>query len=259
MLEVERLSSGYGKLMVLHDISLSVAEREIVVMLGANGAGKSTLLRTLSGLIAATGGSAHLTERSWLARRLTRSRGTGICHVPEGRGIFAEQSVQDNLELGAFGWARAPACSHGGGIRPGLWTCFRCWPNGGISDAGTLSGGQQQIVAIGRALMARPKLVLLDEPSLGLALLVVTAIFDTIRRLRDLGIGDPSRRTECASGPVISRSRLRAQYREDCHERHRNGSGRKSSGSAKLSWGNLAASPFYPRTYCTCVSNFRLT
>ncbi len=244
--------------MVLHDISLSVAEREIVVILGANGAGKSTLLRTLSGLIAATGGSVRFDGEELLGKEAYRLARNGICHVPEGRGIFADQSVQDNLELGAFGWARGRRARIAAEIDQ-VYGLFPVLAERRHQRAGTLSGGQQQMVAIGRALMARPKLVLLDEPSLGLAPLVVTAIFDTIRRLRDLRIGDPSRRTECASGPVISRSRLRAQYREDCHERHRNGSGRKSPGSAKLSWGNLAASPFYPRTYCTYASNIRLT
>src|ERR1700685_3852554 len=106
MLEVEQLSSGYGKLRVLHDVSLSVAEREIVVILGANGPGKSTLLRTLSGLISATSGSARFKGEELLGKESYRLARQGICHVPEGRGMFAEQSVQDNLELGAFGWAR---------------------------------------------------------------------------------------------------------------------------------------------------------
>jgi branched-chain amino acid transport system ATP-binding protein len=187
MLEVDRLSSGYGKLTVLRDVSLSVEEREIVVILGANGAGKSTLLRTLSGLIAPSGGSARfggedLAGRAahWLARK-------GIAHVPEGRGIFAEQSVQDNLELGAFGWARGRR-SRMMAEFDRVYSLFPILAERRRQRAGTLSGGQQQMVAIGRALMARPKLVLLDEPSLGLAPLVVSAIFKTIRQLREEGM-----------------------------------------------------------------------
>lgn len=187
MFEVDRLSSGYGKLMVLHDISLSVAEREIVVILGANGAGKSTLLRTLSGLIAATGGSVRFDGEELLGKEAYRLARNGICHVPEGRGIFADQSVQDNLELGAFGWARGRRARIAAEIDQ-VYGLFPVLAERRHQRAGTLSGGQQQMVAIGRALMARPKLVLLDEPSLGLAPLVVTAIFDTIRRLRDLGL-----------------------------------------------------------------------
>jgi branched-chain amino acid transport system ATP-binding protein len=187
MLEVDQLSSGYGKLMVLHDISLSVAEREIVVILGANGAGKSTLLRTLSGMIAATSGSVRFDGEELLGKEAYRLARNGICHVPEGRGIFADQSVQDNLELGAFGWARGRRARIVAEIDQ-VYGLFPVLAERRHQRAGTLSGGQQQMVAIGRALMARPKLVLLDEPSLGLAPLVVTAIFDTIRRLRDSGL-----------------------------------------------------------------------
>jgi branched-chain amino acid transport system ATP-binding protein len=187
MLEVDQLSSGYGKLRVLHDVSLSVAEREIVVILGANGAGKSTLLRTLSGLIAATSGSARFEGEELLGQECYRLARQGICHVPEGRGIFAEQSVHDNLELGAFGWARGRRSRIAAEIER-VYSLFPILAERRHQRAGTLSGGQQQMVAIGRALMARPKLVLLDEPSLGLAPLVVSAIFQTIRQLREAGL-----------------------------------------------------------------------
>lgn len=187
MLEVERLSSGYGRLKVLKDISLVVGKGEIGVVLGANGAGKSTLLRTLSGLIVATGGSARFegeelvgVQPHWLARR-------GISHVPEGRGIFVDQSVQDNLELGAFGWARGRRARMAAEFER-VYALFPVLAERRRQRAGTLSGGQQQMVALGRALMARPKLLLLDEPSLGLAPLVISAIFETIRRLRDAGL-----------------------------------------------------------------------
>jgi branched-chain amino acid transport system ATP-binding protein len=164
-----------------------VREREIVVILGANGAGKSTLLRTLSGLIAATGGSARFDGEELIGQAAHKLARRGIAHVPEGRGIFAEQSVEDNLELGAFGWA--------GGSRARMapefervYALFPALAERRRQRAGTLSGGQQQMVAIGRALMARPKLVLLDEPSLGLAPLVVAAIFKTIRQLCQSGV-----------------------------------------------------------------------
>jgi len=187
MLEVKRLSGGYGKPKDLHDISLSVDESEIVVILGANGAGKSTLLRTLSGLVAATSGSARFEGEELVGQAAHRLARKGIAHVPEGRGIFAEQSVQDNLELGAFAWARG---SHAR-MAPEFERVYALFPvlaERRRQRAGTLSGGQQQMVAIGRALMARPKLVLLDEPSLGLAPLVVSAIFQTIRQLCESGL-----------------------------------------------------------------------
>ncbi len=187
MLEVERLSSGYGKLTVLREVSLSVRESEIVVILGANGAGKSTLLRTLSGLIAATGGSARLQGSELVGQAAHRLASAGIAHVPEGRGIFSDQSVQDNLELGAFAWARGRR-SRMSAEFDRVYSLFPALAERRRQRAGTLSGGQQQMVAIGRAIMARPKLLLLDEPSLGLAPLVVAAIFETIRRLRDSGI-----------------------------------------------------------------------
>ena len=187
MLEVERLSSGYGKLAVLRDVGLSVREREIVVILGANGAGKSTLLRTLSGLIRATGGSARLNGEEMVGQAPHQLARWGVSHVPEGRGIFADQSVQDNLELGAFGWARGRRSRMVSEFER-VYALFPALAERRRQRAGTLSGGQQQMVAIGRALMARPKLVLLDEPSLGLAPLVVAAIFETVRQLRESGM-----------------------------------------------------------------------
>lgn len=187
MLEVKQLSSGYGKLPVLRDINLSVKEREIVVILGANGAGKTTLLRTLSGLITATDGSAHFNGEELVGQAAHKLAQRGIAHVPEGRGIFAEQSVHDNLELGAFAWARGRNSLMENDFDR-VYSLFPDLAQRRRQQAGTLSGGQQQMVAIGRALMSRPKLLLLDEPSLGLAPLVVSAIFEIIRQLREDGI-----------------------------------------------------------------------
>lgn len=187
MLDVQNLSSGYGKLPVLRDITLSVKEREIVVILGANGAGKTTLLRTLSGLIGATAGTARFLRQELVGQPAHRLARQGIAHVPEGRGIFAEQSVQNNLELGAYSWARGRPSLMADDLKR-VYALFPDLKSRLRQRAGTLSGGQQQMVAIGRALMGRPKLIMFDEPSLGLAPLIVSAIFDTIRQLRDSGI-----------------------------------------------------------------------
>ncbi|MGB6119303.1 MAG: ABC transporter ATP-binding protein [Mesorhizobium sp.] len=187
MLEVQGVSSGYGKLPVLRDISILVKEREIVVILGANGAGKTTLLRTLSGLISASAGSAKFLGGDILGQPAHRLARRGIAHVPEGRGIFAEQSVQNNLELGAFAWAKGSSSLMADDLDR-VYTLFPDLKTRLKQRAGTLSGGQQQMVAIGRALMSRPKLMLFDEPSLGLAPLIVSSIFETIGQLRDSGI-----------------------------------------------------------------------
>ncbi len=188
MLEVENLTSGYGSLMVLHEVSLSVEASEIVVLLGANGAGKTTLLRTICGILPVTSGHVRFFGED--ARRLPAYQrvGKGLSHVPEGRGIFAGLSVRENLELGAFSWSKSLKSD----IADDLEMTYDLFPrleerNNQI--AGTLSGGEQQMLAIGRALMARPKLLLLDEPSLGLAPLVVKSILGTITKLKSGGIG----------------------------------------------------------------------
>lgn len=188
MLEVENLTSGYGRLMVLHEVSLSVEASEIVVLLGANGAGKTTLLRTICGILPVTSGHVRFFGED--TRRLPAYQrvGKGLSHVPEGRGIFAGLSVRENLELGAFSWSKRLKSD----IADDIESTYQLFPrleerNGQI--AGTLSGGEQQMLAIGRALMARPKLLLLDEPSLGLAPLVVKSILETIVKLKSGGIG----------------------------------------------------------------------
>lgn len=188
MLEVENLTSGYGRLMVLHEVSLSVEASEIVVLLGANGAGKTTLLRTICGILPVTSGHVRFFGED--ARRLPAYQrvGKGLSHVPEGRGIFAGLSVRENLELGAFSWSKRLRSD----IVDDLEMTYKLFPR--LEErtnqiAGTLSGGEQQMLAIGRALMARPKLLLLDEPSLGLAPLVVRSILDTIVKLKSGGIG----------------------------------------------------------------------
>ena len=181
MLEVDSLSSRYGRIAALNEVSLRVDHGELVALVGANGAGKSTLLRALSGVQPTEGGSVRF-EGVDVTRTSSRKRvRMGIVQVPEGRQVFGPLSVEDNLRLGAF-------------VRPssevvdGLERVYRLFPilkKKRDETAGTLSGGQQQMLAIGRALMTRPKLLLLDEPSMGLAPLLVAEIFATIRSLKD--------------------------------------------------------------------------
>lgn len=188
MLRVERLSGGYGALMVLKEISLSVNAGEIVVILGANGAGKSTLLRCISGLLPVARGSVTAfgdIVTGMLPHRLVEK---GISHVPEGRGVFAELTIEENLELGSFAWAQGRRSRIAGDLQR-VFTLFPVLKERVRALAGTLSGGQQQMLAIGRALMARPKLLLLDEPSLGLAPIPVRSILETLVTLKSEGMG----------------------------------------------------------------------
>ena len=179
LLELENVEARYGAVQALHGVSLSVGEREVVAVLGGNGAGKTTTLRAVSGLVSTSGevrfGGQRITGAS--PERVARA---GIAHVPEGRGLFNELSVYDNLRLGAYlqrdgfdeGYERVRA--H-----------FPWLERRRDQQAGTLSGGEQQMLAVARALMARPKLLLLDEPSLGLAPLIVREIFRIIGDLNE--------------------------------------------------------------------------
>jgi branched-chain amino acid transport system ATP-binding protein len=181
MLEVAALSSRYGRIPALANVDLHVGHGELVALVGANGAGKTTLLRVLSGVQPAAGGSVRF-EGSDVPRASPRNRvKMGIVQVPEGRQVFGPLSVEDNLRLGAF---VRPAVE----IASALERVFALFPILAAKrreTAGTLSGGQQQMLAIGRALMTRPKLLLLDEPSMGLAPRIVTEIFAIIRSLKD--------------------------------------------------------------------------
>jgi branched-chain amino acid transport system ATP-binding protein len=180
MLVVESLVVRYGAVEALHGIHLEVKQGEIVTLIGANGAGKSTTLRAVSGLLAPTSGRILLEGRSvggTAAHRLVR---LGVCHVPEGRRIFAGLTVRENLEMGAYSVrSRTEAASS---LERVLGLFPRLRERLG-QDGGTLSGGEQQMLAIGRALMARPRLLLLDEPSLGLAPIRVQEIFREIVRV----------------------------------------------------------------------------
>ena len=179
LLELEDVAARYGPVQALHGVSLSVGEGEIVAILGGNGAGKTTTLRAVSGLVSTSGEIRFAGDRITRAspERVARA---GIAHVPEGRGIFSELSVHDNLRLGAF-LRRDGFDEDYERVRAHFpWLGDRR-----DQQAGTLSGGEQQMLAIARALMARPKLMLLDEPSLGLAPLVVREIFRILVELNE--------------------------------------------------------------------------
>ncbi|HEY6861077.1 MAG TPA: ABC transporter ATP-binding protein [Pseudolabrys sp.] len=184
MLSVENLRSGYGRIVALHGVSIVVAAGEIVTLLGANGAGKTTLLRAISGVQPISAGSIRFEDRQ-VDRLPDHARvALGIAQVPEGRQLFAPLTVEDNLKLGA--WSRrsgdfAPELTHAYELFPMLAELRR-------AAAGTLSGGQQQMLAIARALMAKPRLLLLDEPSMGLAPILVDQILSAVQGLRRAGL-----------------------------------------------------------------------
>ena len=184
MLELEDLRAGYGNIEGLHGISLSVGEGEIVTLIGANGAGKTTTLMTISGCVRARTGAIRFRGRDISGLPPHEIVALGLVQSPEGRKIFPRLSVAENLEMGAF-TRRDPD-----GIAADQNRVFELFPILGErrrQPGGTLSGGEQQMLAIARALMARPKLLLLDEPSLGLAPLVVSRIFEVIRELNREG------------------------------------------------------------------------
>jgi branched-chain amino acid transport system ATP-binding protein len=179
LLEVRGLTSHYGRIQALHGIDLVIHESEAVALVGANGAGKTTLLRTLSGVVPASGG-----QIAFAGQDITRAAPDlrvrlGIAQVPEGRQVFAPMSVEDNLVLG--GYTRT-AAERAEGLE-GVFALFPVLAARRRQPAGTLSGGEQQMLALGRALMARPRLLLLDEPSMGLAPRIVEQIFDVIATL----------------------------------------------------------------------------
>jgi branched-chain amino acid transport system ATP-binding protein len=184
LLEVNDIHTYYGKIHALKGISLTVDEGEIVTLIGANGAGKTTTLRTVSGLIKPRQGNITL-EGEDIARYAAHDLVfKGIAMVPEGRGIFAKMSVRENLEMGAY------SRNDREGIQKDLEWVFEILPRLKEREkqvAGTLSGGEQQMLATARALMARPRILLMDEPSMGLAPVLVEAIFDTIERVNKEG------------------------------------------------------------------------
>lgn len=176
LLELEGVEARYGAVRVLHGVTLSVDEREVVSVLGANGAGKTTTLRAISGTVRRAG-TIKFDGRA-LPRRPEAVARRGIAHVPEGRGTFSDLTVDENLRLGAY--ARADRGGYAGDLEK-LVEHFPWIAERGDQQAGTLSGGEQQMLALSRAFMARPRLILVDEPSLGLAPLVVRQLFDVLR------------------------------------------------------------------------------
>ncbi|MEJ5357086.1 MAG: ABC transporter ATP-binding protein [Desulfobacterales bacterium] len=184
MLEVDRLEVSYGDVQVLFDLSLRVEEGEVVSIIGGNGAGKSTLLRAISGLLRPRRGGIRFDGRPIQHLPPERIVAEGVVHVPEGRRLFGLMSVEDNLRTGAYNPRAA------GREEESLEMVFGLFPRlkeRTAQMAMTLSGGEQQMLAIGRGLMARPRLLMLDEPSLGLAPILIRSIFDTVRRIAAQG------------------------------------------------------------------------
>jgi branched-chain amino acid transport system ATP-binding protein len=188
MLEISDLSAGYGAAMILHGVSLTVGHGEMVALVGANGAGKTTLLKTISGLITPRSGTASLAGKPLSGMSsVTRVR-IGLAHVPEGRQIFGDLSVEENLEIGAYTQLGKISKDELASRMADVYRIFPILLEKKDLPAGGLSGGQQQMLAIGRGLMLKPQLLLLDEPSLGLSPLLVTEIFRILATLRETGV-----------------------------------------------------------------------
>ncbi|MGH7421392.1 MAG: ABC transporter ATP-binding protein [Candidatus Rokuibacteriota bacterium] len=184
MLELSQVTAGYGAFTALWDVSLRVAAGEAVAVVGPNGAGKTTLLRAISGLIAPRAGRVAFEGAELAGRPAYEIVAHGIAHVPEGRRLFPQLTVAENLKMGAF----LPAArAHFHGSLERVYTLFPVLAERRAQRAGSLSGGEQQMLAVGRALMSRPKLILFDEPSMGLAPVMVLRLFDLIARVRAEG------------------------------------------------------------------------
>lgn len=184
MLEVSDLVSSYGRIQVLHGISLKVRGGEVVALVGANGAGKTTLLRAISGVQPIRSGQVLFDNEPIQAMPAHRRLMLGMAQVPEGRHVFPTLTVEDNLRLGAYRRTREEAAL---GLEA-VYALFPVLATRRSQIAGGLSGGQQQMLAMGRAMMSRPKLMLLDEPSMGLAPVLVEQVFEVIRRLASEGV-----------------------------------------------------------------------
>jgi branched-chain amino acid transport system ATP-binding protein len=185
MLSLSGVSAGYGSFRALFDVSLEVAQGQAVGVIGPNGAGKTTLMRVISGLVPPRGGAMTFEGRPVGGLPAHRMVEQGIAHVPENRRLFPRLSVEDNLRIGAF---IAPARAHFAEELARIYDLFPRLKERREQLAGTLSGGEQQMCAIGRALMSRPKLLLMDEPSAGLAPLIVAQVFDLVHRIRAEGL-----------------------------------------------------------------------
>jgi branched-chain amino acid transport system ATP-binding protein len=181
LLEIESLTAAYGQVRALHGVDLTVGEGRVVALLGPNGAGKTTTLRAVCGMVRATGGRIAFRGRSLAGLATEKVAKLGVAHVPEGRGTFGGLTVAENLRLGAYG-------RRGPGVAADIASWYDTFPR--LAErrdqpAGSLSGGEQQMLAVARALLSRPTLLLLDEPSLGLAPLVVREVFAVLRAVRE--------------------------------------------------------------------------
>lgn len=184
LLEVKEIHTYYGNIHALKGISFQVEAGEIIALIGANGAGKSTTLRTISGLMSPREGSVHYDGEDISATRADLLVAKGISMVPEGRGVFAKLTVEENLDMGAY-------TRRDKGVKDDLDRVYELFPR--LEErkkqyAGTMSGGEQQMLAIARALMCKPRLLLLDEPSMGLAPVLVDGVFDTVQRIKNEGV-----------------------------------------------------------------------
>jgi branched-chain amino acid transport system ATP-binding protein len=184
MLELQEITAGYGQFTALWDVGLRVDAGEAVAVVGPNGAGKTTLLRVISGLIAPRAGSLAFDGADLTGRPAHQVVAHGIAHVPEGRRLFPALTVADNLKMGAFLPAARARFAES---LERVYALFPVLAERRTQRAGSMSGGEQQMLAIGRALMSRPKIILLDEPSMGLAPVMVLRLFDLIRRVREEG------------------------------------------------------------------------
>lgn len=183
ILSVSDINVYYGAIHAIKDVSFEVSDGEVVALIGANGAGKSTTLKTLSGLLRSNTGSIEFMGENIMHVAADKLVARGLAHVPEGRRVFAQMTVEENLEMGAYTRPNAE-------IAPGLERVYGHFPR--LKErrrqvAGTLSGGEQQMLAMGRALMSSPKLLMLDEPSMGLAPILVQEIFDIVKQLNEAG------------------------------------------------------------------------
>ncbi len=185
MLEIKEIDSGHGKIKVLKSISLSIEKGEMVALVGPNGAGKTTLLKTIAGMITPSKGDILLENSSISGVPPHKTSAKGIAYVPEGRKVFSAMSVEENLLMGAYLKANRP---HKADNLQMVYDLFPRLKERRKQIAGTLSGGEQQMLAIGRGLMMRPKLILLDEPSLGLAPLLISSIYKVLERLNHEGM-----------------------------------------------------------------------
>jgi branched-chain amino acid transport system ATP-binding protein len=189
MLTIKNLSAGYGKVQVLHGISLEVPKGKVVTLIGSNGAGKTTTMRAISGMITATGGEVELNGKRIEGMESYYIARLGLAHSPEGRRVFATMTVVDNLRLGAF--PRYTGSRPKGDVLADLERALEMFPRlkeRRMQLAGTLSGGEQQMLAMARAIMLNPDVLLLDEPSMGLAPILVAEVFRIIERLKSQGV-----------------------------------------------------------------------